>query len=168
MNPRVTITAVFDCSLERAFKSPMLCDVAKVHTGFAGVMPKVTHCRDDARWGQPGGSKQIFVERSLTQKGGWAFVDRVIERRENQYWKIELSEFQFPMFGLSRFTGEWSTEEIASNKILITYTYTLHSDIGLLYLMHWLFAQTMWRVYMRRVLENVRQLAMSAEPYLYA
>lgn len=42
----VTISAIFECSLERAFKTPMLCDVTKVHTGY-GFMPRVTHCIDD-------------------------------------------------------------------------------------------------------------------------
>ena len=30
----VSLSTVFRCSLERAFKAPMLCDISKVHTGF--------------------------------------------------------------------------------------------------------------------------------------
>jgi hypothetical protein len=41
MTSSITVKTIFNCSLERAFKTPMLCDVSKVHTGF-GVMPKVT------------------------------------------------------------------------------------------------------------------------------
>lgn len=167
MNIRVTVITIYNCSLQSAFKSPMLCDVTKVHTGFWGMMPKVTNCTDDKNWGKPGYGKKIFVAKSLTQKGGWGFTDKVIERLENQYWKIELADFKFAMLGLTKFTGEWTTTEIEPNKILITYTYTLHSDIALLYPFHWLFAQTFWRTYMKQVLENIRQLAMSGEPYLY-
>ncbi len=145
----------------------MLCDVAKVHTGYAGIMPKVTHCTDAAQWGKPGYGKRIFVARSLTQKGGWAFTDKVIERRENKYWKLELSDFQFAMFGLTKFTGEWATSEIESDKILITYTYTLHSDIAVLYPLHWLFTKIFWKRYMKQVTENIRQLAYNNEPYMY-
>jgi len=144
----------------------MLCDVSKVHTGF-GVMPKVTHCTDDEHWGQPGSSKKVFVAPSLTQKGGWASMDKVIERVENVYWKIEVSDFQAWMLGFSKFVGEWQTSEIEPNKIQITYTYTLHSEIALLYPLNWLFAKTFWRIYMKRVLENVRKLAYSNEPFLY-
>ncbi len=121
MNTKVTNTTIYHSSLERAFKTPMLCDVSKVHTGY-GIMPKVTHCTDDEHWGQPGFSKKVFVARSLTQKGGWASVDWVIERIENKYWKIEVSEFQSWMLGFSRFTGEWQTTLMEENKVLVEYT----------------------------------------------
>ena len=167
MQTRVKITTIYRCSLERAFKTPILCDVTKVHTGFAGIMPRVTHCTDDQHWGQPGYGKKVFVAKSFTQKGGWAFVDKVIERDENKYWKIELSDFKMAMFGFTKFTGEWATTEIEPDKILITYTYTLHSNIALLYPFHWFFAKTFWKVYMKRVAENIRQMAYCYEPYLY-
>jgi hypothetical protein len=107
------------------------------------------------------------VAKSLSQKGGWASVDKVIERVENEYWKIEVSDFQSWMLGFSRFTGEWQTKALEPNKTLITYTYTLHSDIALLYPLNWFFTKTFWRIYMNRVLENVRKLAYANEPYLY-
>jgi hypothetical protein len=55
-----------------------------------------------------------------------------------------------------------------SNQILIEYSYTLHSDVALLYPLNWLFAKTFWKIYMKRVLENVRKLAYNKEPYLIA
>ncbi|MBK9220826.1 MAG: hypothetical protein WAR77_00100 [Saprospiraceae bacterium] len=166
MISKTRITTIYNCSLERAFKTPMLCDVSKVHTGY-GPMPKVTHCTDDENWGKPGFSKKVFVAQSFTQKGGWASNDKVIERIENQYWKIEVSEFQSWMLGFSKFVGEWKTTELAPEKILVEYSYALHSDIDLLYPINWLFTKTFWRIYMKRVLENIRILAYHNEPYLY-
>jgi hypothetical protein len=166
MKSKIKVTTIYNCSLERAFKTPILCDVSKVHTGY-GIMPKVTHCTDDQNWGKPGYSKKVFVAKSLTHKGGFASVDKVIERVENKYWKIEVGEFQAWMLGFSSFVGEWQTTELESNKILIEYSYTLHSDIALLYPLNWLFANTFWKTYMKRVLENIRQLAYSNEPFLY-
>ena len=166
MTSKITISTIFHCSLERAFKSPMLCDVSKVHTGY-GIMPRVTHCTEDENWGQPGYSKKVFVAKSISQPGGFASVDKVIERKENAYWKIEVSDFQAWMLGFSKFTGEWRTTELEPNKVLIEYTYTLHSDIALLYPLNWLFTKTFWKTYMKRVLENVRQLTIDEEPYLY-
>jgi len=131
-------------------------------------MPKVTHCTDDENWGQPGYSKKVFVAPSLSQKGGFGSVDTVLERVENQYWKIKVSDFQSWMLGFSAFVGEWQTTEIAPNKIQITYSYTLHSDMAILYPLNWLFAHTFWKIYLKRVLENIRKLAYSNEPYLYA
>ncbi len=166
MTSTITVSTIYDCSLESAFKTPMLCDVSKVHTGY-GIMPKVTHCTGDENWGKPGYSKKVFVAKSITQKGGFASVDKVIERIENQYWKIEVSDFQAWMLGFSKFVGEWKTTELEPNKILIEYTYTLHSTVPLLYPLNWLFTKTFWKKYMKRVLENIRQLAYANEPYLY-
>ncbi|MFN0212787.1 MAG: hypothetical protein ACKVT2_00915 [Saprospiraceae bacterium] len=130
-------------------------------------MPKVIHCTEDENWGKPGYSKKIFVAPSLTQKGGWASLDKVLERVENQYWKIEVSDFQSWMLGFSKFVGEWETTEIEPNKIKVEYTYSLHSEIALLYPLNWLFAKIFWRIYMKRVLENIRIMAYNSEPYLH-
>ena len=162
----VNVSTIYDCSLERAFKTPILCNVSKVHTGY-GFMPKVTHCTDDEHWGQPGASKKVCAAKSLTQKGGFASVDKVIERMENNYWKFEVSEFQSWMLGFYKFVGEWRTTEMEPNKVLVEYTYTLHSENALLYPVNFLFAQTFWKTYMKRVLENVRQMAHNNESYLY-
>ncbi len=166
MTTTVKITTTYNCTLERAFKTPLLCDVSKVHTGY-GIMPKVLYCTDDENWGQVGSSKKVFVAKSLTQKGGFASVDKVIERIENNYWKFEVCDFQSWMLGFSNFTGEWQTTEIEKDTILIEYTYTLHADIALLYPLNWLFAKTFWKTYMKHVLENVRQMAYNNEPYRY-
>ena len=166
MTTAVSVNTIYNCSLERAFKTPMLCDVSKVHTGF-GIMPKVTHCTNDENWGKPGYSKQVFVAKSLSQTGGWASTDKVMERIDHTYWKIEVSDFQSWMLGFSKFVGEWATIELAPNQILINYTYTLHANITLIYPLNWLFAKTFWRIYMKRVLENVRKMAYREEPYLY-
>jgi len=166
MTSTIKVTTLYHCTLERAFKTPMLCDVSKVHTGY-GVMPKVTHCTDDEHWGKPGFSKKVFVAKSFSQKGGWASNDNIIERIENQYWKFEVRDFQSWMLGFSKFVGEWKTTELEPNKILVEYTYTMHSELGLLYPLNWLFAKTFWKTYMNRVLENVRQMAYNNEPYLH-
>ncbi len=144
----------------------MLCDVTKVHTGY-GVMPKVTHTADDEDWGKVGSSKKVFAAKSLTQKGGFASMDRVLERQENNYWKIQVDDFQSWMLGFYKFVGEWKTTELAERKILVEYSYTLHAKIPVLYPLNWLFTKTFWRIYMKRVLENIRIMAYNEEPYQY-
>jgi hypothetical protein len=166
MTTTVTVKTIYNCSLERAFKTPMLCDVSKVHTGF-GLMPKVTHCTDDESWGKVGGSKKVFVAKSPTFAGGESSMDKVIERVENKYWIIEVSDFKSWMLGFSKFVGEWRTTEVENNKILIEYTYTLHADTVWLYPLNWLFTHTFWKIYMQKVLENVRQMAYNSERYQY-
>ena len=167
MQTSVTIKTIYNCSLERAFKTPILCDVTKVHTGFWGVMPKVINTVGNTDWGKPGSSKKIMVAKSLTYKEGEAFTDKVIERKENQYWIIELSGFTTFMFGFTKFVGKWATTELAPNKILIEYTYVLHSQIPWLYPLNWLFTKIFWRLYMKQVLNNIRKLSYNNEPYQY-
>ena len=93
MQTSTKVTTIFNCSLERAFKTPILCDVSKIHTGY-GLMPKITHCTDDENWGKPGFTKKVFVAKSLIQKGGFASIDKIIKRKENEYWKLEVIDFQ--------------------------------------------------------------------------
>ncbi len=166
MISKVKVTTIYECSLERAFKTPMLCDISKVHSGF-GIMPKVTHTTHDENWGKPGSSKKVYAAKSFSQKGGFASVDNVIERKENQYWKIQVDDFQSWMLGFYKFVAEWETTQLEPNKIKVEYTQSLHSNIPLLYPLTWLFAKTFWATYMKRVLENVRQMAYHNEPYLY-
>ena len=166
MKFKTKITSVFNCSLERAFKTPMLCDVTKVHTGF-GIMPKVIGVSEDEGWGKPGSSKKIHVAKSISQKGGYASKDNVLERIENKYWKIQVDDFQSWMLGFYKFVGEWKTSEIEKEKILVEYTYHLYAKNPLLYPFNWIFTKIFWRTYMKRVTENIRNLAYSLEPYQY-
>lgn len=166
MITKVAISTIFECSLERAFKTPMLCDLSKVHTGFI-FMPKVTHTTEDENWGKVGSSKKVYTEKSLWQKGGFTSMDKVLERRENHYWKIQVDNFQSWILGFYKFVGEWETTEIEENKIKIDYSYSLHSNKPIFYPLDFLFAKIFWRIYMRRVLENVRKMAYNNEPYLF-
>jgi len=130
-------------------------------------MPAVTHCTEDNNWGQVGSSKKVYAAKSITQKGGFVSVDTILDRMENHHWKFKVDHFQSWMLGFYKFVGEWRTTEIEPNNILVDYTYTLHSDTLMLYPLNWLFAKTFWKTYMKRVLENVRDLAYSNEPYQY-
>lgn len=163
-----TISAeeVFNCSVERAFKAPMLSDVAKVHTGY-GLMPRITHATDDADWGKPGSTKKVYAAASLTQRGGFISIDKVIERIENKYWKIEVYDFQSWMLGFHKFTGEWETQPLEANKIKIIYTYTLYAKGLWFYPLNWIFAHVFWKKYMKRVLNNVKKIACGDEAFWY-
>ena len=166
MVTKVKVSTLYECSLQRAFKTPILCDVSKVHTGF-GIMTRVTHTTDDLGWGKPGSSKKVYVEKSLTQKGGFSSIDRIIERVENQYWVIQVDTFQVWMPGFYKFVGEWKTTELEDKKIRIDYTYNLHAKNPLLYPLNWLFGKLFWKIYMNQVLENIRAMVNNKEPYQY-
>lgn len=130
-------------------------------------MPRITHTTDDAHWGQPGHAKKVYAAKSLTQPGGFISTDKVIERVENKYWKIKVSNFQSWMMGFHTFVGEWTTTELEPGRIQVDYAYTLHAGTPLLYPLQWLFARLFWKRYMKQVLENIRQLAYREEPYIH-
>ena len=157
----------YNCTLERAFKTAMLSDLSKIHSGYI-FMPKVTHVTNDENWGKAGSIKKVFVAKSLTQKGGFAFMDRIIQRKENDFWKIQVYDFQFWMMGFSKFDGEWKVKKLEEEKTEIEYTYWLHAENPLLYPLNWIFVKMFWKRYMKRVLENVRYMAVNKEPYLYS
>ena len=166
MEFKVKVSTIYECSLERAFKTPMLCDVTKVHTGF-GFTPKVTHTTDDENWGQIGSSKKIYVEKSITQKGGFASMDKILDRIEGKYWKIQVDDFQSWMAGFYKFVGEWKTTEKNKEEILVEYSYSLFSNKPLYYPLNWAFARIFWPIYMKKVLSNIKRMAYDEEPYLY-
>lgn len=163
---KLKTSSIFNCSLERAFKTPMLCDITKVHTGFL-FSPKVTHTTNHENWGKVGFSKKVFAVPSLLNKKAYIFDDKVLERIENKYWKIEVSNFQNYMFGFTKFIGIWETTEIEANKIQVDYSYELHADNFIFYPLNWLFAKLFWKVYMKRVLGNIKVMTENTEPYLF-
>ena len=130
-------------------------------------MPKVTHCTDDENWGKPGSSKKVYVAKSITQNGGFASIDKVIQRIENKYWQIEVSDFQSWMLGFYKFTGEWETKELKKNNIQINYIYKLYSKNIIWYPLNYVFAKLFWKKYMKKVIENIRQMINQNEPYQF-
>jgi len=166
MRTTTEISTTFNTTLERAFKSPMLCDITKVHSGY-GVTPRVTHCTEDETWGKVGGSRKVFMAKTATFKGGESSLDKVLDRQENKYWKIEISDFKSASMGFQKFQGEWFTTQLQEGVVQVRYRYTMFSNSVIFYPFHWLFTKLVWRSYMKHALENVRELAVKEAPYLH-
>lgn len=166
MTTRTEIRTIFDTTLERAFKTPMLCDVTKIHTG-SSLTPRVTHTTEDETWGRKGGSRKIFMAKTWNFKGGEASLDTVLEREENAYWKIEISDFKMPSMGFKKFQGEWFTSQRPDGRIEIRYAYTMYSKSILYYPFHLFFTKVLWKKYMWQVMENIRALTKLEEPYVH-
>ena len=86
-----------------------------------------------------GSTKHVFAARSLTFAGGESSIDKVLERIENKYWRIEVSEFKSWMFGFDRFTGEWATKEIGETRFKLIIAILLHARGYFWYPLNWLF-----------------------------
>ncbi|MBK9639779.1 MAG: hypothetical protein IPO72_00425 [Saprospiraceae bacterium] len=85
-------------------------------------------------------------------------MDRVLERIENQYWKIEVSDFKSWMLGFISLKEKWKTTPLSEAEILVEYTYTLFANQVLLYPFNWLFAHLFLAHVHERVLENVHKM----------
>lgn len=164
---KTKVTSIYECSLERAFKTPMLCDIAKVHTGHLFISPKVSHSIDKGNWGEVGSSKKIITKKSITQNGGFIFIDRVVERVENEYWKLQIDDFQSWSAGFYKFIVDWRTTQIEEGKVLVEYEYSLFSNKAIFYPLNWLFVKIFWKSYLKRVVNNIKIMAYNNEPYLY-
>jgi hypothetical protein len=104
----------------------------------------------------------------LPQKGGYVSKDHVLEREENQYWRIKVNDFQTWMLGFYEFEGIWKTIPIQQELIQIEYTYTLKANGIFLAPLQWLFAKIFWKRYMNHVLKNIEQLIAQEEAYKYS
>jgi len=71
------------------------------------------------------------------------------------------------MLGFYIFVGQWKTTTLEPNKIEVEYAYELHSSMLVQYLINWLFPKLFWNIYIKRVLENIREMVDNNEPYLY-
>lgn len=167
MKTIIKIRTTFSCSLEAAFKAPMLFDPAKFHTGY-GIMPGVTHCLEDGDWGQVHSTKRVYAAKTFIHPGGYVSMDKILEREDLRYWKFEVYDFRTWFLSFYKFTAEWETMEKEPNLVQVDYTYTLHSRSLLLYPLNWLFGHLFWRRYMQHVLEKIRDLIDQGEPYKYA
>lgn len=166
MHIKVSLRTVYHCSLERAFKTAILCDVTKIHTGY-GLMPRVSHTTEDEDWGQPGSSKNIHMVKSFFQGGGFTSVDRILERKENEYWIIQVDSFQYWFLSFYKFIGEWRTSPLEGSRIQVDYNYELHTRNIFLYPLCWFFGKIYWKRYMRQILENIRQMISDREAYQF-
>ena len=135
MTTSTSVSEIFNCSLETAFKTPILGDATKTLTGY-GIIPAVSHFTEDETWGQEGGSRMPHSATSLLSKGGEIGVDVIVVREENKYWKWQVTDFRQWSMGFTKFQGELFFEEIAENKISVRWLYTLSSKSILAYPFH--------------------------------
>ena len=161
------IKDVFDCSLERAFKAPILGDATKFMKGYL-FQPPVTGFEDDKTWGQIYGKRYPMNNGNFLVKKGRMFKDVILERIENKYWKWTIYDFVFnSLFFIQKAIGEWNVKELNGNKIQVTYTYTYYSKNWICKPLTWLLVKTQIKGIMKRALVGIKEQALSNEPFIY-
>ncbi len=64
METIISVELTFNCSLERAFKTPILGDATKFLVGY-GIIPAIEKFTEDTTWGKPGGHRVPYSVSSF-------------------------------------------------------------------------------------------------------
>ena len=166
MKTIVEVKAVFNCSLERAFKTPILGDATQFLVGY-GPVPAVEKFTKDGTWGRPGGTRIPHSAKNFMSKGGEVGLDKIYAREENSYWNWGIAEFYQWSMGFTEFRGELFFKETDVNVIHVRWVYALYSKRFLAYPFHWFFANVFWKGQMRIAIQHMKKYAESDFEFLY-
>ena len=167
MKTIISVEGLFNCSLERAFKTPILGDATQFLVGY-GIIPAVKKFTADETWGKPGGSRIPHAVKNVVSPGGEIGMDRVYVRDEFRYWKWGVTEFRQWSMGFTEFQGELFFTEIRSGEVHVRWVYTLHSTSWIAYPLHWLFGNIFWKGQMKIGIKKMKVFAESDAALLYA
>jgi len=161
------VQSTFQCSVERAFKTPILGDATQFLVGY-GPVPAVVKFTDDATWGKRGGTRIPHAAKTLLSPGGPIGIDEVYEREENVYWQWGVAKFLQASMGFTEFRGELFFTQNQDGTVHVRWVYTLFSKNTLAYPFHWLFGKVFWKGQMQRAIRNMKVYAESDAAFLYA
>ncbi len=161
-----TVTGIFRCHIDRAFKTPMLGDATRILIGYGGIQ-LISGFTKDETWGMAGGSRVPIAKRFLILKAGEFGLDQIFVRDENKYWKWGVSQFRPAVFFATENCGEWWVADNHDGTISATWRYTWHSRNILTHPINWLFVQLFWRQVMKNGMESIKQMAEAGVPYIY-
>lgn len=161
-----TITAAFDCPIDRAFKTPMMGDATKILIAPFGY-PLVKGFTEDQTWGIVGGSRKIIMNGFLFVKPMQLGFDEIFIREENKYWKWGVSRLGWAAIIFTHNHGEWWVKENPDGKISVTWKYTWFSRNRFTHPFNWLFVKLFWSQVMKNGVRNIRQMAETQTSYIY-
>jgi hypothetical protein len=161
-----TITSTFNCSLERAFKTPILGDATKMLTGY-GVVPACTGFLDDETWGQVGGYRRPLVAGSPFSKPGPQTFDQILIRDENRYWKWQIDQFPASLFFAHKAQGEWWCTNNGNGTIDVKWTYTFFSRNAITHPITLAFVKVFWAGFQRDAIQKMKVMAEGDEGFVY-
>lgn len=161
-----TVRAVFHCSAERAFKTPILGDATRFLAGY-GVVPPVIDFIKDESWGLTGGSRiPISNGNRWIPKGEMGF-DEILVREENRYWKWQVTDFRFWKKVFSKAQGELFFEDNKDGSISVTWTYTYYASNIFNYPFILYFVKVYWKNIMKNGILVMKEHAEKELPYVY-
>ena len=162
-----TVEATFKCSIERAFKTPILGDATQILTGY-WIIPAVSGFKDDESWGHVGGHRIPLSHGNWLVRAGSQGYDEILVREENKYWKWQISEFtSFSMFFTIRATGELFFKEVAANQVQVKWVYTFKSRNLLYHPLTWCFTRILWLPLMQQGILKMKRMTEANAGLIY-
>lgn len=161
-----TVTATFNCSLERAFKTPILGDATQFLIGY-GVVPACTGFIDDETWGKVGGHRVPLVAGSAFSKAGPQTFDQILVRDDNRYWKWQIDQFPASLFFANKAQGEWWATDNGDGTISVKWTYTFFSRNALTQPVALAFVKLFWSGLQRQAISRMKAIAESDAEFVY-
>jgi len=167
MKIKATLSDKFYCSIDRAFKTPILGDATQFLNGYF-LQPPVIGFEDDSTWGKTGGVRYPTTNGNILTPRGRLFTDKIIVRDENKIWQWIIYDFKVPlMFFAEKAMGEWEVVEEKENNIAVSYCYTFYSKNSFYHLFTILFVAMQWKGMMKKALKAIKKQAESYEPLIY-
>jgi len=161
------INGIFNCSLERAFKAPILGDATKFLDGYLLQAP-IIGFEEDETWGQINGIRYPVVKGNLLMKKGRIFKDEIIGRIENKSWNWMVYNFSTgSLFFCKKGIGTWQVQKIEKDKIAVKYKYSYYSKNIFLHPINYLFVKIQIRGMMKKALSGIQKQAESDNPFYY-
>lgn len=167
MKLRISLTDTFTCSVERAFKAPILGDATKFLDGYLFQSP-VVRFEEDENWGRVGGIRYPVTNGNLFIPKGRLFTDKIIDCKNNCRWDWMIYDFKVPMmFFAHKAEGKWEVTETRNNKIAVLYSYTFYSKNIFFHPFTVVFGFLQWRGMMKKALKGIRKQAESNGQFIY-
>ena len=87
--------SIFSCEIERAYKAPILGDATQFLNGYL-CQPPIIGFENDENWGLLDGIRYPLIRGNFFIKTHRIFKDKIIEKKDNRFWKWELTNFTSP------------------------------------------------------------------------
>ena len=167
MKTSITVKDIFNCTLERAFKAPILGDATQFLNGYQ-FQPGVTSFEEDETWGVVGGIRYPITNGNFMVTKGRIGRDEVLERIENKYWKWTLYDFETSaLFFTTKAVGEWHVSQNEDESIAVTYIYTYTSKNNILHPITWLYMKFQNKGMMKKAMMGIKAQAESNCKFVY-
>ncbi len=167
MSTKISLNDVFNCSLDRAFKSPILGDATQYLNGYF-LQPPVVGFEEDETWGKVEGYRFPITNGNLVLKQGRIFKDKILERVENKSWKWVIYNFEVnSLFFAEKAIATWKVKYLDENKYEVEYSYEFYARNMFLQPVNWLFMHLQYKGMMNKALSAIKAFAESKQGFLY-